>query len=297
MFNQNVMPLSLNGDTFNAMKSDFDIILRKTISNMELKGADTAELNIKLKVSLEKDQTRDFDAAYDGAMRDIIKPKFDHTVQSVLQIKDKKDGTLSGNYELVWDPDEQKYVMREITNGQTTLFDKTADGSTIIDVGYTHIEDEQPALQGRKIVQLPPPREEETVEGGAEDDLSPFDWLLQFAGAAMKVMDALNIYTVRTEDNRVVLSSGAFKNSPFYVPAEKLAPHVGHSVVCVASPSDEERPEQIDIWCEECDELLFSMKDGIENEPDNEDARDEDLDEGPEEDGSYDYEPPEDDAQ
>lgn len=133
------LPLTLNGDTFNALKADFDSILRDTISNMELKGADAAEVTIKLKISLTKDHVDDFDARYEGAKREIIKPKFEHTVQSVFQIKDKKDGTLDGNYELVWDGKAQKYIMREITTGQTSLFDggeqKPANPSTIVVCG------------------------------------------------------------------------------------------------------------------------------------------------------------------
>lgn len=264
MCNHNALPLSLNGDTFNALKSDFDSILRNTLSNMELKGADTAEMNIKLKISLTKDQTRDFEARYDGAMRDIVKPKFEHVVQSVLQIKDKKDGTLSDNYELVWDSDEQKYVMREITDGQTSLFDKDRpiDGQVIVDVDCKVIDDEQPALRGRKVAQLPAPEPE------GESGQTPFEWLKQFVDEPMKVMESMGIYTVRTKDNRVVLTSAAAE-SPFYCPAEKLADHIDHEIVCLARYAEAasfDEPGEItgiSIWCDECQEVIFSMeKDG-----------------------------------
>jgi len=173
MNTQTVLPLSLNGDTFNALKSDFDSILRNTLSNMELKGADAAEMNVKLKISLEKEQTRDFEAAYDGAMRDIVKPKFDHAVQSVLQIKDKKDGTLSGNYELVWDADEHKYVMREITNGQMSFDDMPGDiinSRNFVDAEYTDVEDGAAALEGHKIAQLPAPSDADSDENTPEPE-------------------------------------------------------------------------------------------------------------------------------
>ena len=32
---QNIYPLSLNGDTFNALKSDYDAMLRQTLTKME----------------------------------------------------------------------------------------------------------------------------------------------------------------------------------------------------------------------------------------------------------------------
>lgn len=56
-------------------------------------------------------------------MRDIIKPTFKHEISSAMQIKDKKAGSLSGNYELVWDALSDKYVMRSIDDGQVSLFD------------------------------------------------------------------------------------------------------------------------------------------------------------------------------
>lgn len=37
---KNAMELSLKGETFNALKEDFDVVLARTIGNMEMKGAD-----------------------------------------------------------------------------------------------------------------------------------------------------------------------------------------------------------------------------------------------------------------
>jgi TRAP-type C4-dicarboxylate transport system substrate-binding protein len=114
MNQQNVWALTLSSDTFNALKSDFDQVLRKTLTNMENKESEQAELTVKLKISLMKEQAPNFDSLIPGAQREVIKPKFDHKVSSVMQIKDEKTGTLSGNYELVWDGELGQYVMREI---------------------------------------------------------------------------------------------------------------------------------------------------------------------------------------
>lgn len=292
MCNQNIMPLSLNGDTFNVLKTDFDSILRNTISNMELKGADIAEMNVKLKISLAKEQTRDFDASYDGAMRDIVRPKFEHAVQSVLQIKDKKDGTLAGNYELVWDVKEQKYVMREITDDQTSLFDKekaSSGSSYAIDANYVVVcagDEQQPVLHGRKLSQLPAP----AVDEAREADLSPFEWLLQFADVKMKVVESEGVYTViARSDNTVVLSSGADTDSPFYVSADKLEPHLWHTVACEII-GDENFPVCLTFYCDDCgDELLgVNLPEPIEDDTAGEGQ------EGNGEDDGYEYEPPED---
>lgn len=45
--------------------------------------------------------------------------------------------------------------------------------------------------------------------------------------------EAMGNYTVRTPENKVVLSSAASNSSPFYCPAERLEGHVGHKVSCV----------------------------------------------------------------
>ena len=123
MCNAKVYPMSLSSDTFNAMKSDFDQMLRKLLSGMERFECEEGTLNIKVAVKLEKDQARDFEVHEYEAMRDIVKPTFKHEISSAMQVKDKKTGSLSGNYELVWDKSSGQYVMRNIDDGQVTLFD------------------------------------------------------------------------------------------------------------------------------------------------------------------------------
>ena len=41
-----------------------------------------------------------------------------------MQVKDKKSGALTGDYQLVWNPEEGNYIMRRIDNGQTSMFDE-----------------------------------------------------------------------------------------------------------------------------------------------------------------------------
>lgn len=56
-------------------------------------------------------------------MRSIKKPRFDHKISSVMQIKNEESGSLKGEYELVWDDDLQDWIMKPIDNGQQTIFD------------------------------------------------------------------------------------------------------------------------------------------------------------------------------
>ena len=45
---------------------------------------------------MEKDQARDFEVHEYEAMRDIVKPTFKHEISTVVQVKDKKSGSLGG---------------------------------------------------------------------------------------------------------------------------------------------------------------------------------------------------------
>lgn len=254
MCQKNDLPLSLKSDTFNALCSDFDQILRSTLNGMEETEQDVAEINVKVKITLTPDSAPDFTVSGGQQTRSITKPKFDHAVSAVIQKKEKKTGTLSGNYELVWDRETCQYVMRPIDNGQVSLFDKDKHP----DEGIA-----EPAGLPEGKPSLPPAGEvidadyQVVGEDRAEKEVpkDAFDWLLQFAGKSMKVMEAMGNYTVRTTDNKVVLSSAASPSATFYCPAEKLKPHVGHEIVCVVYGEN----ANISIECIQCNEVLFSM--------------------------------------
>lgn len=95
MCNKNDLPLSLKSDTFNALCSDFDQVLRATLQGMDETSQDVAEVNVKVKITLTPDSAPDFSVRGIGQQtRSITKPKFDHTVTAVIQRKEKKTGTL-----------------------------------------------------------------------------------------------------------------------------------------------------------------------------------------------------------
>lgn len=267
---QNIYPLSLNGDTFNGLKADFDMLLRQLLTEMERREEEEATITIKVGVKLEKDRDRDFEANYSDAMRDILKPSFKHDISTVMQIKSKRTGSLGGSMEMVWDRELCQYVMRPIDNGQTNLFDSGSDGK-IVDDDYTVVEDTPFPTFPATGAALPAPE-------NASRKREAFEWLRQFVGVPMKVLESMGNCTVRTTSNQVILTS-ADPNFTLYCPAEVLMPHVGHSIVCVGSPSDEDKYDNISIWCEDCEEVLFSIDLGDEieeygySEPDEEEKR------------------------
>ncbi len=289
------MPLSLKSDTFSSLTSDFDSMLRRLLEGMVDTGEGAGTINIKVKVSLTEDSAPDYTVAGGQQTREITKPKFEHEVSAVIQRKDKRSGSLSGNFELVRDGDG--YVMRPIDDGQYTLFDgENGEKDRIYDAECGDAEGGPRALPGAPV--------DAEEEGGAEDtpedgetaqDASvkfkdtPFGWLSQFIGETLRVTEAMGNYTVRNRDNKVILSSAASPDADFYCPAEKLENHVGHKVVCVAYGGDE--VVNISIECEDCGEVLFDI-DRLE-ESEDEAGEDQPSDgAGDGEDGDYPYEAP-----
>jgi len=122
--NKKEYALTLDSDAFNALKSDFNQIFRSTLNNMIQKEGEKAEVKISLKITLVEGMTPDLKEVKYEAEREIIIPKFEHKVSSVMQYKDEKSGITGGaEYELVWDKDAVAYVMRPIKNAQMDLFE------------------------------------------------------------------------------------------------------------------------------------------------------------------------------
>lgn len=235
------MILSLNGDTFQTLKNDFDTILARTIGNMTMKGADEATITLKLSVSLEKSSVGTM-----SGVQDVTKPSFKHDISSVMQVKDKMTGQFKGEYGMIWDEDEERWVLRKIDNGQMNLFD---DEGQVIDDDYTEV----PALP-----EATGDAEETEGSGEAENNTdTPFGWLCQFIGEDLHITEAMGNYTVRTDSNKVVLSSATSPDSPFYCSAEKLASHVGHQVVCAGYGQD--HIVNVSIECEDCSQVLYDL--------------------------------------
>lgn len=234
--------LSLNEETFSALKKDFDTILNRTLGNMEMKGATDAVITLKLTVGLDE---RSFSVG--EGIQKYKKPTFKHEINSVMQIKDKMTGQLSGEYAMVWDEGEKRFVLRHFDGNQTSIFD--SDYETVDEEPMGRFTD----LPNGEAIGLPAPDDEdEEVE-----EMTPFSWLCQFVGETLIVTEAMGNYTVRTEGNKVVLSSATSEENPFYCPAEKLKPHVGHKVVCVGYGDDE--IVNVSIECEDCNTVLFDI--------------------------------------
>lgn len=242
MSKTNEMLLSLDGTTFFAMKKDFDDVLNRTIGNMQMKGASDATITLKLDVSITKGITN-----VNGMNRDYNKPAFKHQVSSVLQIKDKATGQLAGEMVLEWDDDAEKFVLRRVDDGQTSLFDDD----------YENCDDDEIDVKG-----LPEPEtDDEDHSNQATREESAFDVLMGFTDRNLTIVESAGVYTVRTEDtNEVVLSSGCEDGSPFKISADVAQKHVGDKLLCYLFSDESNHVSGIAIDCTSCDETIFIMK-------------------------------------
>lgn len=154
--NKSAYALNLNSDAFNAFKSDFDAILKKTLNTMLQKESESAELTAKIKITLTPGTAPDLEISAYHADREITSPKFNHKISSVMQIKDEKSGYVGGNdFELVWDREKGDYIMRAVKDAQRSLFEDDqpeepaengvrclpAAGQETIDAEYTEVDE------------------------------------------------------------------------------------------------------------------------------------------------------------
>lgn len=123
MENKASLPLSIHGETFNALKYDFDAALRGLVGTMIAKGSEESKLAITVKITLSKDQAPDESISTYAASRDVVIPKFEHKIKTTITINEQREGFVGGvNYELVYD-DDQGYVLKPIKDMENRLFD------------------------------------------------------------------------------------------------------------------------------------------------------------------------------
>ena len=121
--------LALDSETFKTLKEDFGTVLHKTLFNMENKEAEAATLTIKVNIGFEKTKVPEH-----GEWREIIVPRFEHKVSSVMQVRNEISGAMEGEFELVWSESNQTYFMREIGATQLSIFDgENSDSANTVD--------------------------------------------------------------------------------------------------------------------------------------------------------------------
>lgn len=166
--NNMVKQLSLESDTFEEMKRNFNFVLQRLLGTMEERECNDGSITLKMEVSIASEFIPNFNKDKQGETREIKKPSFKHKVTSSVQIKDEKSGNLDSEMELVMDEDTGTYILRPvISTEQRSIFDPDfnenihgGDGNVV----YT----DNSALTGRKVAEISGP-----VAGDDDTDETP----------------------------------------------------------------------------------------------------------------------------
>lgn len=153
-----VMKITMESDSLSALRNDIDGMISRTLKTMHMTQNSEATVTAKIKITLNNEMV----PSPDGP-RKIVRPVFEHEVQSVVQAKDKMSGTMNGEYELVYDAEKDEWYMKS-TRSQISMFDEqSADESAVQVSGY--IEKAVLAVQEGSEKES-----EETDEGNVGDD-------------------------------------------------------------------------------------------------------------------------------
>jgi len=116
--------LKVEADTFDKMRADTNFILQRALGMMKEKDSMEGKVTINLDIKLVPEFIPNFDKEIEGETRRILKPQFAHKVTSAINIKNEKKGNFDSEMEMVWDEDEQAYVLKYINNtAQRSMFD------------------------------------------------------------------------------------------------------------------------------------------------------------------------------
>ncbi|MBR6102605.1 MAG: hypothetical protein IKP95_09265 [Ruminococcus sp.] len=127
---EKVYDLDINSEAFNAFKLDFNAILKALLHAMSKNGAENGEIAVSLKVNIEEKDVIDR-----GYQRAANVPSFDHKITSKMQFKNEKKGSLSGNFELVYDEEKNEWCIKEIRDDQISFFDDGSEAQECVDAG------------------------------------------------------------------------------------------------------------------------------------------------------------------
>ena len=120
--NKHIKQINIQSEVFENLRKQFDEVVQRTLTNMETKNCDHAEISVRLSVDIVKYE--DLYREKDGTtMKTLVrKPVFAHKVASAMRIKDSVEGIFCEDYELVHNGLE--FVLVPIGSGQTSLFEE-----------------------------------------------------------------------------------------------------------------------------------------------------------------------------
>ena len=259
--------LSLNSDTFNSFKLDFDNALQRLLARMDKLHRDSGSITCKIDVQLKEDTERNLNGESDTVP--VMSPVFVHDISTEIKVKDKTSGCLAGKRKLVWDDKLHEYVMKDIADGQTSLFDSDTPDTVqqapeppqlpeaVVDVDYTVISDDK-----GYVLRNP----------GKCGIKTRFDLLSLLLDTRLTVGESAGHCYAETEDGTIALGSAFLESDPRYMPEPILYHHLHEEITCKGAGSvqvgDHTEPATITVECLDCGGILLE-----EYNPNNEESR------------------------
>ena len=125
--NLQIKQLGIDSEIFDELREHFDAVLQRTFSNMQRKGCDSADISIKLTITVDKFEEVYRDR-YGEMQRSMIqKPSFAHKVSASMKIKDTEQGFFKEDYELVYNGDVDEFILVPIMDRQTRMMFEEED--------------------------------------------------------------------------------------------------------------------------------------------------------------------------
>lgn len=122
-----IKQLGIDSEIFDELREHFDAVLQRTFSNMQRKGCDSADISIKLTITVDKFEEVYRDR-YGEMQRSMIqKPSFAHKVSASMKIKDTEQGFFKEDYELVYNGDVDEFILVPIMDRQTRMMFEEED--------------------------------------------------------------------------------------------------------------------------------------------------------------------------
>lgn len=121
----NIKELYLEGEAFDDARQKFNVVLQRLFKSMIDTSSNEGTVSLKLDVSMKHEFIPNTDPDVDGETREVRLPEFSYKVSSSITVKDEQKGNTNPQMELVWDDEQQKYVLQYVANtAQRSIFDK-----------------------------------------------------------------------------------------------------------------------------------------------------------------------------
>lgn len=121
MNNKHMKQLGINSEVFDELREHFDTVLQRTFCNMQSRGCDSADISVKLTITIDKVEglhADDYGVVRSGM---VHKPTFAHKVSASMKIKDTEAGFFKEDYELTYNPGIGEFVLVPILDRQTRM--------------------------------------------------------------------------------------------------------------------------------------------------------------------------------